>query len=164
MNSQALDRFFDGTYLLIEIACKLLLLTMVLVISYTVFGRFVLNRTPTWGESLSIFCMVWLAILGSSLAVRDGRHIRMTIIDFVVPPRVAIVLHKLAYVIVFAVGVACILGGIALFELFSGSIIGALGISSKWLALALPVGGVVHVLMFVARLRRGGWEPTGSTE
>lgn len=158
MNDHVIDRFLDGTYVVIEIACKILLLMMVLVISYTVFGRFVLNRTPTWGEELTIFFMVWLALLGSSLAVRDGRHIRMTIIDFVVPPGVAVLLHKLAYLIVFFVGVACVAGGVALFELFSGSIIGGLGISSKWLALSIPVGGALHILMSLARLRRDGWE------
>ncbi len=146
---------FDRIYNVIEVLCKLILLAMVLIITYTVFGRFVLNRTPTWGEELSIFCMVWLAVLGSSLAVHNGRHIRMTVIDFIVPEKAAKFLHKAAYIVILIVGIVFIYAGIELFELFTDSILGALRISRKWLALALPVGGAAHVLMVIARIVRG---------
>lgn len=151
------DKAFDRLYGAIEFTCKMILLAMVLVITYTVFGRFVLNRTPTWGEELSIFLMVWLAVLGSSLAVRNGIHIRMTIIEFILPKGITVWLHRLAYVLIFAVGLVMLFAGMELYELFSGSILGALRISRKWIALALPVGGVANMLMCLARLRRGDW-------
>lgn len=152
-----LDTILDGLYLTIEIVCKLVLLTMVIIISYTVFGRFILNRTPTWGEELSIFCMVWLAVLGSALAVRNGIHIRMTIIDYLIPEGLKVWVHRGAYLVIMFVGFVFLFAGSALFELDKGSIIGALGISRKWLALALPVGGASQILMVIARFRRGGW-------
>lgn len=157
-HSALIDRLLDSVYQLIEVICKLLLIAMVFVISYTVFGRFVLNRTPTWGEELSIFFMVWLAVLGSSLAVRNARHIRMTVVDYFLPGKVSVWLHRLSYLLVFGVGVVFLVAGVELYRLFTGSILGALGISRKWLALALPVGGATHMLMVFARLRRGGWE------
>lgn len=152
-----IDRFFDAVYKSIETLCKIILIFMVVVISYTVFGRFVLNDTPTWGEELSIFCMVWVSVLAASLAIRDGRHIRMTIINFIVPETISIFLHKAAYVLVLLIGFVFVTGGIGLYKLLTPAIIGALGISSKWLALALPVSGLAYILMVLARFRRGNW-------
>ena len=153
-----LDRILDGIYAVLDVSCKLLLLAMVVIISYTVFGRFVINRTPTWGEELSIFCMVWLAVVGSSLAVRNGIHIRMTVIEYLIPKSFIPWFHKAAYLLILLVGIALLIAGLTLYDLDRGSIIGALGISRKWLALALPVGGLAHVLMVIARFRRGDWE------
>lgn len=155
--SELVDDAFDFLYEAIELACKIILLAMVIVITYTVFGRFVLNKTPTWGEELSIFLMVWLAVLGSSLAVRNGTHIRMTIIEFLLPKAITVWLHRLAYGLVLVVGLVLFFAGVELYELFGDSILGALRISRKWLALALPVGGIANVLMCLARFRRGNW-------
>ena len=153
-----MDIIFDWIYKSIELICKLILLFMVVIITYTVFGRFVLRHTPTKGEELSIFLMVWLAILGSSLAVRNGIHIRMTIINYLLSKKISIWIHKSAYGLIFLIGFILTFAGYRLFELFSGSILGALNISRKWIALALPLGGACHMLMSFARIRRGNWE------
>ena len=151
------DKLLNGLYVIIETICKLLLFVMVSVIAYTVFMRYVLNNTPTWGEGLSTFLMVWLALLGSSLAVRDGRHIRMTIIEYVIPKKAAKILHMTLHLLILLVGMVWIIDGLSLYDLFTMSIIGALGISSKWQALALPVSGTAVLIMLIARFRRGKW-------
>lgn len=152
-----IDKILDSIYRAIEIACALLLLVMVFVIAYTVFFRFVLNDTPTWGEQLGIFCMVWIALLGSSLAIRDGRHIRMSIIEYILPAGIAKLLHKLVHLFMLLVGLVFIIDGLQLMELSSMSIMGSLGISSSWLTLSLPVSGTAIIIMLIARFRRQQW-------
>lgn len=47
---------------------------MTVVVAWTVFGRFVLNDTPVWGEQTALVLMGW-AILGAAAAgVREGTH------------------------------------------------------------------------------------------
>jgi TRAP-type C4-dicarboxylate transport system permease small subunit len=46
-----------------------------------VFGRFVLNKTPQWGEEVALLNMVWLSMVSAVLAEMDDNHIRMNIID-----------------------------------------------------------------------------------
>lgn len=152
-----IDKLLNWLYFIIESVCKLLLFVMVSVIAYTVFMRYALNDTPTWGEGLSTFLMVWLALLGSSLAVRDGRHIRMTVIEYFIPKKAAKILHMTLHLLILLVGIVWIADGLMLYDLFSMSIIGALGISSKWQALALPVSGTALLIMLIARFRRGKW-------
>lgn len=156
-NQVSIDKVFDKLYTAIESVCNILLIAMVLVISYTVFGRFILNDTPTWGEELSIFCMVWVSMLGASLAVRDDRHIRMTIIEYIIPKKFAKILHKLIHLLILIVGLAMLIGGFGLVDLYSMSRMSALGISSKWLALSIPVSGAAILIMLIARFRRAEW-------
>ena len=152
------DRFFDFIYDCNLMLCKLLLVGMVLVISYTVFGRFVLNATPSWGEELGTFSMVWIALLSASLAVRDGRHIRMTIIEQFVPARVARGLHLGLHIFILLMGAVFVVNGIQLTMLSAPSILPATRISSGWLTLALPVSGVLILLMLISRIRRFLWQ------
>lgn len=158
MKMQLLVHWFDmaleGVYWFLEHLSRLLLLLMVVVVSYAVFGRFVLNNTPTWAEELAIFCMVWLAFLSSAIAVHDGTHIRMTIISYFLPKKATEVMHVFSYVMILAIGFLFIIAGMQLYELFAPTILGVLRISGKWMALVIPVSGIAHILMGFARFRR----------
>lgn len=48
---------------------------MVLIITYQVFGRFVLDRTPRWSEEFTLVLMLYTGFLGASLAYRERLHI-----------------------------------------------------------------------------------------
>jgi TRAP-type C4-dicarboxylate transport system permease small subunit len=54
---------------------------MVIDVNVGVFCRYVLNDALSWTEELSRYCMVWMAYLGMSLAVRDKQHMGL---DFIV--------------------------------------------------------------------------------
>ncbi len=42
-----------------------------------VFGRYVLNDTPTWAEALALVLVLWVTMLGAAVGVRDAGHIGM---------------------------------------------------------------------------------------
>lgn len=74
---------------------------MVVAISYQVFGRYVLDRSPSWSEELSRYLMVWLTMLGAAAAVRSGGHIAVTTLIDMLSPRgrsVALALRDVALV------------------------------------------------------------------
>lgn len=148
------DSFLTVVYWMLDMSCRILLLGMVVVVSYAVFGRFVLSNTPTWAEELAIFCMVWLSFISSAIAVRDGKHIRMTIISYFLPEKVTTVMHVFSYLMILGIGVLFIFAGMHLYELFTPTILGVLRISGKWMALVIPVSGAAHILMCLARFRR----------
>jgi TRAP-type C4-dicarboxylate transport system permease small subunit len=50
------------------------LVAMTAIVAWTVFGRYVLNATPTWGEPVSLFLMLWFILLGGSVGVRELDH------------------------------------------------------------------------------------------
>lgn len=70
----------------IRIICGILLILMVLFTVYTVLMRYVFHAPPFWGDTLSIFCNIWVTMLGYSLAVRDREDIALRGFYKLIPP------------------------------------------------------------------------------
>jgi TRAP-type C4-dicarboxylate transport system permease small subunit len=60
--------------LLALLAAGLGLIAMTVIVAWTVFGRYILNSTPTWGEPVSLFLMLWFILLGGAVGVRELDH------------------------------------------------------------------------------------------
>jgi len=63
------------------------LLTQVIVVVYVVFGRFVLNKAPVWGEEIALLSMIWLSLFSAVIAEIDSAHINISLIDKVLSYR-----------------------------------------------------------------------------
>ena len=66
---------------------------------YQVFGRYVLNNTPTWAESLALVLVLYVTMLGAAVGVRDAGHIGMESLLVLLPDalrdRIELVIHVL---------------------------------------------------------------------
>lgn len=51
------------------------LVAIIVCVLYQVFGRYVLNDTPTWAEQLAILLVSYVTMLGTAVGVRDAGHI-----------------------------------------------------------------------------------------
>ena len=57
-----IDYYFNK---LVEYLGMMLLLIMTVIVSWVVFSRFVLNKTPAWGEEVHfMYGMVWFLMYG----------------------------------------------------------------------------------------------------
>lgn len=158
MKTPAVTKFFDTVHFLFMSFCKLCFIAMVLITSYVVFGRFVLNNSPVWGEPIVLMCMVYMSLISASLAIRSDTHIRMTIIDLIVPENVVNFCKGLAQVMIFGFSIFMIINGWQFAMLAGKNVITGVGIKSMWLYLSVPMAGVALALMeiecfirFVAR-------------
>jgi TRAP-type C4-dicarboxylate transport system permease small subunit len=152
-NVKKVDRIFAWIEKGIMKICQFFMIAMVLIVSYSVFARFILHNPPAWGEEGAIFCMVWVALLSSALAVKDGRHIRMTLIEHILPPRIHSGLYKFIHLFIFVVGVVLLVYGIKITELTRLSQMASLPISQAWLYLSLPLAGLAIILMLLRKVR-----------
>lgn len=57
-----------------------LLVALVAIFGWLVFGRYVLNDTPTWVEQVALVIAVYITCLGAAAGVRNNTHLS---IDFV---------------------------------------------------------------------------------
>src|SRR5213593_1591263 len=64
--------------LLVEVPAALLVLADIGVLFWGVIARFVLHRPLVWSDELASILFLWLAMLGSVVALRRGEHMRMT--------------------------------------------------------------------------------------
>ncbi len=70
-----------------KVIIVLVTVAMIAMLTLQVVSRYAFNRSISWGEELSIFAMVWLAYFGASYAVRQRRHIRITILTDAISPK-----------------------------------------------------------------------------
>jgi len=89
---------------LVRNACGVLLVLMVLFTVYTVVMRYVFQNPPFWGDTLSIFCNIWVTMLGYSLAVRDRQDIALRGFYKLIPPLAGHLLDMLWSAMVFCFG------------------------------------------------------------
>lgn len=154
MKSTIIDAFFNSVYSVVLSACKILVIVQVVVSIYNFAGRYFFNKTPAWGEETALLCLVWVALLSAALAVRDELHLRVTIIEEVLPPKIIKGLDILARCSILAFAIFMITEGIKLTLLTSANILPGLRINSSWLYLAVPVGGII-LLIAVLNLAKG---------
>lgn len=68
----ALDRFIRLG--ITGLSCTLLVLMAIFTV-YTVVMRYIFHNPPFWGDTISLFCNIWLVFMAYSLAVRDREEI-----------------------------------------------------------------------------------------
>ena len=76
--ARMLTRINSRLSLIALLAAGLGLIAMTAIVAWTVFGRYVLNATPTWGEPASLFLMLWFILLGGSVGMlpEEARMLR----------------------------------------------------------------------------------------
>ncbi len=70
-----------------------LFVVMVFSIFMQVFLRYALNTGNSWAEEIARYCFVWLVLLGSSVAMRKGRHMRIDYFINLIPLKIRIVVE-----------------------------------------------------------------------
>lgn len=82
----------DSVFSLLSRACLLLagiaLVVMTVIFAWLVFGRYVLNDTPTWVEQVSLLLVMVIAFLGAAVGVDQNTHLSVVLFRSMVPPRV----------------------------------------------------------------------------
>lgn len=78
---------------------------LVIAVLYQVFGRYVLNSTPTWAESASVLLVLYMTMLGVAVGVHDAGHIGLESLLVLAPERVRLVLEVVIHLLVLVFGV-----------------------------------------------------------
>jgi TRAP-type C4-dicarboxylate transport system permease small subunit len=61
----------------LENVCITLLVLMVIFTAYTVVMRYAFHNPPFWGDTLTLFCNIWLVLIAYAIAVRKREFIAM---------------------------------------------------------------------------------------
>jgi len=130
------------------------LVTMTVLIAWQVYGRFVLNDTPTWTESTSILIMGWFLLLGAAAGIREGNHLSFDVLLIFAGDRVRNVLFSISDVVILAFGLGMVSYGYQLADKTWNTTIPNLGITGGAAFIALITGGVLVSLYAVERLLR----------
>ena len=128
------------------------LVVMTSFVAWQVFGRYVLNSSPSWTEPAALLLMSWFILLGSAIGVREGNHLGFeTALHYAPPPlRRAMLFTTEVLTIGFGLAMAWY-GGILTAETWSANMAG-LPIPQGMDYLPLAVGGALIALFAAEKL------------
>jgi tripartite ATP-independent transporter DctM subunit len=141
-----------------EIPAAVLVLAEIVVLLAGVISRYVFQSPLVWTDELASMLFLWLAMLGSVIALQRGEHMRLTAVVAGFSPAWQARMAALAA------------GGVALFllillpsawdyasdEWFIET--PALGLHNTFRAAAIPLGAALMVVTALAQLLRLGWK------
>lgn len=151
---EKITRFFDVVYKFFMTVCKIFFTLMVVLTTYVVINRFIIKEALPWGEPIILMCMVYMCMVSAALAIRKDTHIRMTVLDMLLPDKVICVLRAAAQICIFAFSFFMIIYGWRFSMVAGRNLITGVGIKSMWLYLSVPLAGVALCLMEIERLIR----------
>ena len=75
------------------------LMAIVACVSFQVFGRYIMNDTPTWAEALALLLVLFVTAFGLGVGVRDAGHIGLESMVALLPEtwqrRIELLIHAL---------------------------------------------------------------------
>jgi TRAP-type C4-dicarboxylate transport system permease small subunit len=142
---RALDKFLE---LLVTVAMAVL----VVDVCWQVFTRYILGDPSSWTEELATFLMIWVGLLGASVALNRGAHLGIDYFVEKLSPRRGLYVSVTVFALI-AVFSALVMvgGGIQLVAriLATEQVSPALGLKMGYVYLAVPISGFFLVLYSV---------------
>ncbi|WP_205959708.1 TRAP transporter small permease [Ramlibacter humi] len=128
------------------------IVALICAVSWQVFGRYVLNSTPTWAESLALLLVLYVTMLGTAVGVRDAGHIGLESFLVLAPEGVRLKMEYLIHALVLAFGAAMAWNCVYLAQSVWSYRLPTLWISEGWKYVPAAVSGVLIVLFSIEHL------------
>jgi TRAP-type C4-dicarboxylate transport system permease large subunit/TRAP-type C4-dicarboxylate transport system permease small subunit len=136
----------------LELVTALLVCAEVVILSVGIIARYVFHSPLIWSDELASALFLWLAMLGSVVALRHSGHMRMTAFVNRAPPALRPFFELLALFAALAFLVAILPPAIGYAQNEQIVSIMSLDISMEWRAAAMPVGIALMILTALLRL------------
>jgi TRAP-type C4-dicarboxylate transport system permease small subunit len=128
------------------------LVLMTVFVAWQVFGRYVLNQSPSWTEPASVMLMSWLIFLGAAVGVRTNTHLGFDVLLYVLPRGGKRVLRMISDLVVLAFGFGMIWYGSQLVGLTWNTVLPAIGLSGALDYFPVVGGGILMMIMALERI------------
>ncbi|WP_084188357.1 TRAP transporter small permease [Salinisphaera hydrothermalis] len=142
-------RVLDGIAWLCMLAAGLGLVFIVASFGWLVYGRYILNNTPTWIEQLSLLLIIYIVCLGTAVGVHRHTHLSIDFVRDGLPRWPRRILHVLADLMVVAFGVIMLWQGWVLTLTNADHQLPMLGVTASWRAAPLVLCGALIVVFTV---------------
>lgn len=134
--------------------CVTLLLGALAVMGLGVFFRYVLNDSLTWTEEISRYALVYITYLGCATAIRRRSHIRIDVINRLLPPAGRRVLDLAVDLLVLAFLAFLVVTTVRIMDVLWTSRSAAIGLPINLVYAAILLGSAASIMRLAeGRLR-----------
>lgn len=120
----------------------ILCVTILVIMFYSVFMRYVMNSSPVWADEACRYCYVWMQMLGAVIACKTFSHTRVSMLSDRLKGRWVDIYKIFCYIIMMAVGALVTYYGWKFMMRTGNRPTSTLGFKMFYIYLAIPVGGV----------------------
>jgi len=149
-----MDKIFGGIVTFSRILTGVALVSLTVLLGYQVFGRYVLNDTPTWVDPLSLLLIMLIAFLGAANGVQDHTHLSVAVFRNIVPTKVRTIMVIITDAIMAVFGGALLIYGLELTQFKWETKIPLIGLSEGLRSLPLTICGGMVLLFSLGHLAR----------
>ena len=140
------EKVLAGVQWLSIFAASMALVVLVVTFGWLVFGRYVLNVTPTWVEQLALMLVCYIAFIGAAAGVREDTHLGVSLFRDRMPMPIQKVVIIIIDFILAAFGGIMFLAGVELMKFGWDSLIPMLDIPESFRTLAITTCGALILL------------------
>ena len=154
----AILRVLDKACDLIARVCLALagvaLVVMTVIFAWLVFGRYVLNDTPTWVEQVSLLLVMVIAFLGAAVGVHQNTHLSVVVFRNIAPSWLRTGFVVVTDLLMMAFGALMFWNGIELTMFKWNTLIPLIQLSEGLRSLPMTISGVLLFLFSTGHLIR----------
>ncbi len=143
-----MDKFAD----VVESVMMMLMVAMVVLVTYQVFGRYVLHYTPPWSEEMAVYLMIWFGMIGIAAGMRRDAHMSLHYFADKMPQLVQQALVFIKYALILIYTSVLTIEGMKMVKLTMSQQSPAMGLTISYVYLALPVSMVLMAIYTIELL------------
>ncbi|EAU39747.1 putative C4-dicarboxylate small membrane transport protein [Fulvimarina pelagi HTCC2506] len=131
---------------------SVMMVILIAIFGWLVFGRYVLNNTPTWVEQAALLLIVWITFLGAAAGVWRSTHLSIDFVREAMPALPRDILRVLTDVGLLIFGGYMAWYGATLALNNIRRTVPMLGVSEGWRGMPLSLCGALVVIFALAKL------------
>lgn len=146
------DKFLDLLCDINSVITGVGLVVLTVIFGWLVFGRYVLNATPTWVEQIALLLVVYIGFLGASIGVHKQTHLGVSVFREISPKPVQRLFDFLSQSIMCGFGLVMTIYGYKLTVFKWDALIPLINISEGLRSLPIMLSGIFIVLYSIGHL------------
>lgn len=158
------ENILDRVRALCIFIASIALVVLIATFGWLVFGRYVLNVTPTWVEQLALLLICYIAFLGAAAGIKEDTHIGVTLFRDMMPMNVQKIIIIFIDIVLTIFGGIMLFAGITLMQFGWGTMLPMLEVSESFRTLAITSCGALILIFSGSRgllriMQFRAWEP-----
>jgi len=122
------------------------LVVLVATFGWLVFGRYVLNVTPTWVEQLALLLVCYITYLGAAVGIHENTHLGVTLFRDMMGTRISTFLKIIIDIALAAFGLIMLIASVELVKFGWATLLPMLNIPESFRSLSAALcGGLVFI-------------------
>ena len=156
-----IKRILDGVERVFCYTMAILMFIMVCVVFYQVVLRYAFNSPNIWAEEMARYCMIYICLFASAVAVRRYKHIRIDFFVRLFPQKAQKFFDLFSYILMIGFLVSLFLYGVRISSQTLNQITGGLKIPIAYIYLSIPIGTFFMIVFVFEKLYTEFIKPAG---